>query len=169
MAACGSPASVSVEQWFDVFTDLSERIAHRFARSEVRQRLRRYLFGLLDRVERKNGWQLAEAIGDTDPQGVQRLLRVARWDCDGVRDDLRDYVLTHLGDDTSGVLIIDETGLLKKGSKSCGVARQYPGTAGDTVNAHATQRVPECLPRLRVGSRRGIHRPCPLSTTRVDH
>ncbi len=135
MAACGSPASVSVEQWSDVFTDLYERIAHRFARTEVRERLRRYLFGLLDRVERKNGWQLAEAIGDTDPQGVQRLLRVARWDCDGVRDDLRDYVLTHLGDDTSGVLIVDETGFLKKGGKSCGVARQYTGTAGDTVNA----------------------------------
>ncbi len=135
MAACGSPAIVSVEQWSDVFTDLYGRIAHRFARTEVRQRLRRYLFGLLGRVERKNGWQLAEAIGDTDPQGVQRLLRVARWDCDGVRDDLRDYVLAHLGADTSGVLIVDETGFLKNGGKSCGVARQYTGTAGDTVNA----------------------------------
>jgi len=135
MAACGSPAIVSVEQWSDVFTDLYERIARRFARTEVRERLRRYLFGLLDRVERKNGWQLAEAIGDTDPQGVQRLLRVARWDADAVRDDLREYVLAHLGDDTSGVLIVDETGFLKKGRKSCGVARQYTGTAGDTVNA----------------------------------
>ncbi len=157
MAACGSPAIVSVEQWSDVFTDLYERIARRFARTEVRERLRRYLFGLLDRVERKNGWQLAEAIGDTDPQGVQRLLRVARWDADAVRDDLREYVLAHLGDETSGVLIVDETGFLKKGKKSCGVARQYTGTAGDTVNAHTTQRVPGCLPRLRVGSRYGLH------------
>ena len=169
MAACGSPAIVSVEQWSDVFTVLYERIAHRFARAEVRQRLRRYLYGLLDRVERKNGWQLAEAIGDTDPQGVQRLLRVARWDADGVRDDLRNYVLAHLGADTSGVLIVDETGFLKRGSKSCGVARQYTGTAGDTVNAHTTQRVPGCLPRLRIGSRHGVHRPCPLSTSGVDH
>jgi SRSO17 transposase len=135
MAACGSPAIVSVEQWSDAFTDLYGRIAHRFARTEVRQRLRRYLYGLLDRVERKNGWQLAEAIGDTDPQGVQRLLRAARWDTEGVRDDLRDYVFAHLGDGASGVLIVDETGFLKKGSKSCGVARQYTGTAGDTVNA----------------------------------
>ncbi len=135
MAACGSPAIVSVEQWSDVFADLYERIAHHFARTEVRERLRRYLFGLLDRVERKNGWQLAEAIGDTDPQGVQRLLRVARWDADAVRDDMRNYVLAHLGDETSGVLIVDETGFLKKGRKSCGVARQYTGTAGDTVNA----------------------------------
>ncbi len=134
MAACGSPAIVSVEQWSDVSADLYERIAHHFARTEVRERLRRYLLGLLGRVERKNGWQLAEAIGDTDPQGVQRLLRVARWDSDGVRDDLRNYVLAHLGDETSGVLIVDETGFLKKGRKSCGVARQYTGTAGDTVN-----------------------------------
>ena len=135
MAVCGSPAIVSVEQWSDVFTDLYERIAHHFARTEVRERLRRYLSGLLGRVERKNGWQLAEAIGDTDPQGVQRLLRLARWDTDGVRDDLRDHILAHLGEEASGVLIVDETGFLKKGSKSCGVARQYTGTAGDTVNA----------------------------------
>lgn len=118
-----------------MFADLYERIAHRFARTEVRERLRRYMLGLLGRVERKNGWQLAEAIGDADPQGVQRLMRVARWDADGVRDDLRDYLLAHLGDDASGVLIVDETGFLKKGDKSCGVARQYTGTAGDTVNA----------------------------------
>src|SRR5689334_17155756 len=100
MAACGSPAIVPVEQWSDGFTDLYERIVHRFARSEVRERLRRYLFGLLDRVERKNGWQLAETIGDADPQGVQRLLRVACWDVDAVRDGRRNYVLAHLGDDT---------------------------------------------------------------------
>ena len=135
MATCGNPAIVSVAQWSDVFADLYEWIARRFARTEVRERLRRYLVGLLDRVERKNGWQLAEAIGDADPQGVQRLLRVARWDSDGVRDDLRHYVFAHRGDDTSGVLIVDETGFLKKGKKSCGVARQYTGTAGDTVNA----------------------------------
>jgi SRSO17 transposase len=135
MAACEINAAVGIEQWSDVFTELYERIVRRFARIEVRERLRRSLFGLLGRVERKNGWQLAEAIGDADPQGVQRLLRTTRWDADGVRDDLRDYLFAHLGDDASGVLIVDETGFLKKGSKSCGVARQYTGTAGDTVNA----------------------------------
>ncbi len=157
MAACGSPANVCVEQWSTVFTDLSERIACRFARAEVRDRLRRYLFGLLGKVERKNGWQLAEAIGDADPQGVQRLLRTTRWDADGVRDDLRGYVLTHLGDEASGILIVDETGFLKKGAKSCGVARQYTGTAGDTVNAHTTQRVPGHLPRLCLCEGSGIY------------
>src|SRR3954453_14654342 len=94
----------------------------------------RYLAGLLERVERKNGWQLGEGIGETRPRAVQRLLSAATWDTDGVRDDLRNYVVTHLGDEATGVLIVDETGFLKKGRKSCGVARQYSGTAGTTVN-----------------------------------
>ncbi|CAN5657383.1 IS701 family transposase [soil metagenome] len=89
---------------------------------------------MLDRVERKNGWQLAEATGETNPQGTQRLLNSADWDADEVRDDLREYVVEHLGDEESGLLIVDETGFLKKGEKSVGVARQYTGTAGDTVN-----------------------------------
>ena len=118
----------------DGLADLHARIARRFARAEARERAGRYLAGLLDRVERKNGWQLAEAMGEAGPRGVQRLLSAATWDADGVRDDLRAYVVEHLGDDASGVLIVDETGFLKKGAKSCGVARQYTGTAGDTVN-----------------------------------
>ncbi len=132
---CASSATIISDQWADVFADLYERISWRFVRTEVRERLRRYLIGLLDRVDRKNGWQLAEAIGDADPQGVQRLVRTARWNADAVRDDLSDYVMAQLGDEASGVLIVDETGFLKKGTKSCGVARQYTGTAGDTVNA----------------------------------
>jgi SRSO17 transposase len=114
--------------------ELHRRIGHRFARSEARERVKRYLFGLLGRVERKNGWQMAEAMGVHDPQGVQRLLNAARWDAEEVRDDLREYVVEHLGDEETGVLIVDETGFLKKGEKSVGVARQYTETAGDTVN-----------------------------------
>jgi SRSO17 transposase len=120
--------------WSKALGELHRRIGHRFARSEARERVKRYLFGLLGRVERKNGWQIAEAIGERDPQGVQRLLNSARWDADAVRDDLREYVVEHLGDEQTGVLILDETGFLKKGLKSVGVARQYTGTAGDTVN-----------------------------------
>jgi SRSO17 transposase len=115
--------------------DLHARIAHRFARAEVRSRAGRYLAGLLGRVERKNGWQLAEAIGETEPRGVQRLLSDASWDAEGVRDDLRAYVVEQLGDPASGVLIVDDTGFVKKGDKSVGVARQYTGTIGDTANA----------------------------------
>ena len=115
--------SAVVAGWSAALEELHGRIASRFARSEARQRVRRYMMGLLGRVERKNGWQLAEAMGEAGPRGVQRLLSAAAWDADGVRDDLRDYVVAHLGDEASGVLIVDETGFLKKGAKSCGVAR----------------------------------------------
>lgn len=94
----------------------------------------RYLLGLLGRVERKNGWQLAEAIGEDELLGAQRSLNSAKWDADLIRDDLREYVLEHLAHEESGVLLVDETGFLKKGEKSVGVARQYSGTAGGTVN-----------------------------------
>jgi SRSO17 transposase len=118
----------------EAFGKLHRRIGHRFCRSEARERTKRYLLGLLGSVERKNGWQMAEAFGEHHPQGVQRLLNSAKWDADAVRDDLREYIVEHLGDEESGVLIVDETGFLKKGEKSVGVARQYTGTAGDTVN-----------------------------------
>lgn len=103
--------------WSEALGELHERIGGRFARSEARERVRRYPAGLLGRVERKNGWQMAEAIGERDPQGVQRLLNSARWDADEVRDDLRTYVVEHLGDAGTGVLIVDETGFLKKGER----------------------------------------------------
>jgi SRSO17 transposase len=135
MAAQDGLASPSaIGDWSKAFGELHRRMGHRFCRSEARERARRYLVGLLGRVERKNGWQMAEAIGERDPQGVQRLLNSARWDADAVRDDLREYVVDHLADDETGTLIVDETGFLKKGTKSVGVARQYTGTAGDTVN-----------------------------------
>ncbi len=125
----------AVERWPDALSELHARIARRFSRVEVRRRVRRYILGLLSRVERKNGWHMAETIGETGPQGAQRLLNCARWDADAVRDDLRDYVSLHLGEEESGVLIADETGFLKKGEKSVGVARQYTGTAGKKENA----------------------------------
>jgi SRSO17 transposase len=125
----------TVSGWADGLAALHARIAGRFARVEVRERVRRYLAGLLGRVERKNGWQLAETIGEAGPQGVQRLLNAATWDAEGVRDDLRAYVVEHLGDAASGVLIVDETGFVKKGDTSCGVGRQYTGTVGETANA----------------------------------
>ena len=84
-------------------------------------------------MERKNGWQLAEQAGDATPDGVQRLLSTYRWDANLVRDDLRSYVIEHLGDE-DGVLVVDETGFLKKGDKSVGVQRQYSGPAGRIEN-----------------------------------
>jgi SRSO17 transposase len=125
----------SLNGWSEVLAEVQAHIAPRFARAEVRERVGRYLVGLIDRVERKNGWQLAEALGEQGPQGVQRLLNAAVWDAEGVRDDLRRFVVDALGDEVSGMLIVDETGFLKQGRHSCGVARQYTGTAGTTSNA----------------------------------
>jgi SRSO17 transposase len=119
--------------WSDEFASLMMRLGPRFGRVEPRRRAAAYLRGLLAPVERKNGWQLAEAAGDRTPDGVQEFLSRVRWDADAVRDDLRAYVAEHLGD-PGGVLILDETGFLKKGDKSAGVQRQYSGTAGRIEN-----------------------------------
>lgn len=122
-----------LQRWAGQLDQVHARIAPRFARSEARNRSRRYLEGLLSPVECKNGWQLAEQVGELRPYGIQRLLSQASWDCDAVRDDLREYVVEHLGD-PDAVLVIDETGFLKKGDKSVGVKRQYCGTAGRIEN-----------------------------------
>ena len=130
----GRPTRATVTQWSAEVETVADRIGHRFARSEPRRRALGYLRGLLSDVERKNGWQLAEQLGEATPDGVQHLLARADWDADAVRDDLIDYVRHNLGDAT-GVLIVDETGFVKKGTKSCGVARQYSGTAGRIENS----------------------------------
>ena len=122
-----------VARWAKGIEGVHECIAGRFRRPEPRRRALDYLRGLLSPVERKNGWQLAEQAGDATPYGVQHLLSTCVWDADLVRDDLRDYVVEHLGD-VHGVLVVDETGFLKKGNKSVGVQRQYSGTAGRIEN-----------------------------------
>ena len=119
--------------WSEEFAALLARLGPRFGRVEPRRRAAAYLQGLLAPVERKNGWQLAEAAGDRTPDGVQEFLSRVRWDADAVRDDLRVYVGQHLAD-AGAVLILDETGFLKKGAKSAGVQRQYSGTAGRIEN-----------------------------------
>jgi SRSO17 transposase len=113
--------------------DIERRLAPYFERSEPRQRALTYLRGLLSPAERKNSWQLAEMSGDATPYGFQHLLRRALWDPDAVRDELGTYIRQHLGD-PNAVLVIDETGFLKKGDRSAGVARQYSGTAGRIEN-----------------------------------
>jgi SRSO17 transposase len=107
--------------WAVGLDEVLERIGPRFARAEPRARAGVYLRGLLSAAERKNGWTLAEQAGDATPDAMQRLLNHADWDADAVRDDLRDYVVEHLGDEAA-VLVVDETGFLKKGTKSAGVA-----------------------------------------------
>ncbi len=119
--------------WTREVEQVWQRLRPRFARAEMRVRCRRYLHGLLGTAQRKNGWQLAEAVGERTPHGMQELLNRAVWNADAVRDDLRAYVVAHLGD-PDAVLVLDETGFLKKGTKSVGVQRQYSGTAGRIEN-----------------------------------
>jgi SRSO17 transposase len=113
--------------------DVARRLAPYVARSQSRQRVMAYLRGLLSEAERKNSWQVAEICGESTPYGFQYLLSRADWDAEAVRDELRHYVSQHLGD-PNGVLVLDETGFLKKGAHSAGVARQYSGTAGKVEN-----------------------------------
>jgi SRSO17 transposase len=117
-----------------MFDDLMGRIAARYCRVEPRRRARAFVLGLLADLPRKNCWSIAEQAGDATPDGMQHLLARARWDADGVRDDLRDYVVEHLGD-PDAVLVVDETGDLKKGVATAGVQRQYTGTAGRVENS----------------------------------
>jgi SRSO17 transposase len=127
------PEVETIEGWAAELEALSQRIGARFARAEPRERVSAYLKGLMSDIPRKNGWQLAEFAGEARPDGVQRLLSTASWDVDGVRDDLRAYVVETLGT-PEGVLVVDETGFLKKGTHSVGVKRQYSGTAGRIEN-----------------------------------
>ena len=120
--------------WQAGLEELLGRVAGRFGRVEPRRRARAFVLGLLADLPRKNCWTLAEHAGDASPDGLQYLLARAVWDEDGVRDDVRAYVVEHLGD-PGAVLVVDETGGLKKGTATVGVQRQYTGTAGRVENA----------------------------------
>src|SRR5947208_14881368 len=120
---CGSRVLMTCSRWW----------RPGFPRVEPRLQARAYVRGLLGPLAVKNGWTLAEAAGNKTPDKMQRLLNRASWDADGVRDDVRGYVVRHLGD-AGGVLVVDETGFVKKGTRSAGVQRQYSGTAGRTEN-----------------------------------
>ena len=123
----------TVQAWGAALIGLHQRIGRHFRRVEPRRRALAYLQALISPCERKNGWQLAETIGEATPDGVQRLLNAARWDADAVRDDLRAYVVEHLAD-PNAVLVIDETSFRKRGDKSVGVQQQYCGTTREIEN-----------------------------------
>jgi SRSO17 transposase len=127
------PHQPDAVRWAEQLEEVAERISPRFLRSEPRRQALAYLQGLLSPVERKNSWQLAEQAGDPGPHRFQHLLGRAVWEADEVRDDLQVYVREHLAD-PEAVLIVDETGFLKKGEQSVGVQRQYSGTAGRIEN-----------------------------------
>jgi len=114
--------------------EVINRLKTRFPSRSGKEMARRYITGLMSRAERKNGWQLSEALGQRTPYAIQQFIYRGTWSADEVRDDLREYVKEKLGEE-SGVLIADETGFIKKGKKSAGVMRQYSGTAGRIENS----------------------------------
>jgi SRSO17 transposase len=132
--AAGHSLEVDPVRWQAGLEELLGRVAGRFGRVEPRRRARAFVQGLLADLPRKNCWTIAEHAGDASPDGMQHLLGRAVWDHDGVRDDVRAYLVEALGD-PEAVLVVDETGDLKKGSQSVGVQRQYTGTAGRIENA----------------------------------
>src|SRR6266508_2380643 len=134
MVAAGHSVEVDPARWQAGLEELLGRVAGRFGRVEPRRHARAFVLGLLADLPRKNCWTIAEHAGDASPDGMQHLLAGAVWDHDAVRDDVRDYLLEHLAD-PAGVLVVDETGDLKKGRHTVGVARQYTGTAGKVDNA----------------------------------
>ncbi len=132
MVAAGH--SVDRDRWRALFDELMSRIAPRFGRVEPRRRARAFVLGLIAGLPRTNCWTIAEHAGDATPDGMQHLLERARWDADAVRDDVRGYVAGQLAD-PQAVLVVDETGDVKKGTATAGVQRQYTGTAGRVENA----------------------------------
>jgi SRSO17 transposase len=147
------PSAADLHTWASELDAVAAALAPRFERAEPRKRVLAYLTGLLSTVERKNGWQLAEVAGEATPDGMQRLVSTAHWDADAVRDDLVAYVLEHLAD-PAAVLVLDETGFVKKGTKSAGVAPQYCGAVGKIANcqigvflAYASRHGPVLLDR----------------------
>src|ERR671928_915115 len=126
-------ATSGVSGWRAELDKVLARFGRLFVRAEPREQAGRYLEGLLGPVERKNGWQLAEHLGDARPWRTQRVLSHVLWDEAAARDLCRDYVVEHLGD-PEAVLVVDETGFVKNGRHSAGVARQYCGTVGKVEN-----------------------------------
>jgi SRSO17 transposase len=138
-ASCQEERELSIiRQSAQALAELLVRIGSHFGRAEVRKRVGCYLQGLLTEVPRKNGWQMAEALGEANAHGVQRLLEEADWDEEAVRDEVRTYVIEQLGE-PAGILVVDETGFVKKGKKSAGVARQYPRIAQRDDNKEAVK------------------------------
>jgi SRSO17 transposase len=150
--------SEELEQWAESFAAFHARFAPLFRRRETREQAAKYLRGLLAPLERKTGWQLAEALGDATPDRTQRLLYRAGWDADAARDLLQQFVIETFGD-PAGIGVVDETGFLKKGAASVGVQRQYSGTAGKVDNCQVATLLTYATPRGHVFLDRRLYLP----------
>jgi SRSO17 transposase len=149
---------VDLDQWGDCFAAFQARFADLFARRQSREQAGKYLRGLLAPVERKNGWQLAEAVGDAVPDRTQRLLYRVQWDADLARDRLQAFIIETFSD-PEGIGVVDETGFLKKGTGSVGVQRQYSGTAGKVENCQVATVLSYATPKGQVFLDRRLYLP----------
>ena len=145
-AAVTAAHSVDPDRWQTEFSAVIDRIAPRFTRYEPLRHAAELMAGMVSGLDRKNCWTIAEHRGDATPDGLQHLLARAKWDADGVRDDLRDYVVDALGD-AGAILVVDETGDVKKGTATVGVQRQYSGTAGRIENSQVAVYLTYAAPR----------------------
>ena len=148
--------------WAASLREVKKRIRPLFTQERVATNAGLFLEGLLGDERRKTGWMRAEAAGDPGPWRQQAILGRRDWDADALRDIVREYVIEHLADDDT-VLVIDETGFLKQGKASCGVARQYTGSAGKITNCQIG-----VLAALRFAPRSCLHRSCALSSEGMD-
>jgi SRSO17 transposase len=146
IAAVAAAYSVDPERWWTEFSAVIDRIAPRFCRYEPLRHAAELMAGMVSGLDRKNCWTIAEHRGDATPDGMQHLLSRAKWDADAVRDDLRDYVVDAFGD-PGAILVLDETGDVKKGVHSVGVQRQYTGTAGRIENSQVAVYLTYAAPR----------------------
>ena len=147
-----------LDSWAAEFAAFHERFTGVFGRKEPRQQAVKYLRGLLSESARKNGWQLAEAVGEPRPDGLQRLLYQSRWEADAARDVLQSFIIEQFGA-AEGIGVVDETGFLKKGSHSVGVKRQYSGTAGKVENCQVGTFLSYATPRGHVFLDRCLYLP----------
>ncbi|MDQ2737235.1 MAG: transposase [Actinomycetota bacterium] len=154
-AALAAAYRIDPDRWPDGFDALLDRIAPHFARYEPLRRPGSLMLGLLSGLDRKNCWTIAEHRGDPTPDGLQHSLSRTKWDADAVRDDLRGYVCENFGD-PAGILVVDETGDVKKGVDTVGMQRQYTGTAGRIENAQVAVHLTYAAPRGHAL----IDRPC---------
>jgi len=145
-AAAAAVLSVDPDRWQSEFSAVLDRIASRFARYEPLRHAGELMAGMVAGLDRKNCWTIAEHRGAATPDGLQNLLARASWEADEVRDDLRDYVVDAFGD-RSAILVVDETGDVKKGTQSVGVQRQYSGTAGRIENSQVAVYLTYAAPR----------------------
>jgi len=145
-AAVAAAHSVDPDRWWTEFSAVLDRIAPRFRRYEPLRRAGELMAGMVSGLDRKNCWTIAEHRGAVSPDGLQHLLARASWDADAVRDDLRDYVIDAFGD-PGAILVVDETGDVKKGVHSVGVQRQYSGTAGRVENSQVAVFLTYAAPR----------------------